>query len=533
MAQQTRAERNIKWCEDYLRIPEGQFVGQPLKMAEYMKDDFRAIYDNPFGTRRAIISRGRKNAKTTETAMILLLHICGPEAKPNGQLFSAAQSRDQAAILFALAAKMVRMNPALDANQGGVVGIRDTAKQIYCEELGTIYKALSADAATAYGLSPVLIIHDELGQVRGPKSDLYDALETATAAQENPLSIVISTQAPNANDLLSVLIDDAINGGDKRTALRFNYAPDELDPFSVEAIKAANPAFDVFMNKAEVLDMQEQARRVPVRQAEFENLVLNRRVETKAPFISKATWSKCGYNVIPFRKDTPVFGGLDLSSVADLTAKVYVSPIEADYFEGKKEDGSDNFVNSMKWNVEADFWLPESGLHDKARMDKVPYVEWHNQGYLKLVPGKTIEYEYVAEQIFQDFKYKNIKKIAFDRYNWKHFKPWLKAVGFKDDEVEGDNSVFVEFGQGYVSMSPALRSIESLILNQKVAHGNNPLLSWCAANAVATNDPAGNRKLDKMKATGRIDGLVAMTMAIAIGETVEIKPKSKPKLIFI
>jgi phage terminase large subunit-like protein len=108
---QSRAERNIGGARRYLRIPEGKFVGQPLKMAPFMKDDFRAIYDNPHGTRRAIISRGRKNAKTTESAMILLLHLCGPEAKAEQQLFSAAQSRDQAAVLFALAAKMVRMSP--------------------------------------------------------------------------------------------------------------------------------------------------------------------------------------------------------------------------------------------------------------------------------------------------------------------------------------------------------------------------------------------------------------------------------------
>jgi phage terminase large subunit-like protein len=156
----TRAERNIAWVEKYIRVPEGKFVGQPLKLAPYMREDFRLIYDNPHGTRRAIISRGRKNAKTTESAIIALLHLCGPEAKPNSQLNSAAQSRDQAAILFSLAAKMVRLNPELNAN----VVVRDTAKQLACPELGTLYRALSADATTAYGLSPALTIHDELGR---------------------------------------------------------------------------------------------------------------------------------------------------------------------------------------------------------------------------------------------------------------------------------------------------------------------------------------------------------------------------------
>ncbi|GKI52233.1 hypothetical protein NUBL22018_49600 [Klebsiella variicola] len=141
----TRAERNILWCERNIYIPEGKFVGQPLKMAEFMKDDFRAIFDNKHGTRRAIISRGRKNAKTVETAMLMLLYLVGPEAAPNSQLYSAARSRDQAAILFNLASKMCRMNPVLMQ----YVAIKDSAKEIHCPELGSYYRALSAEATTA------------------------------------------------------------------------------------------------------------------------------------------------------------------------------------------------------------------------------------------------------------------------------------------------------------------------------------------------------------------------------------------------
>ena len=143
-----RGNRNIAWIESFCRIPEGKFVGQSVKLCAFQKTIIRGIYDSP--TRRAIISFGRKNAKTTLAAFLLLLHLCGPEARANSQLFSAAQSRDQAAILFALAAKIVRMSPELS----GVVGIRDTAKQLHCQELGTLYRALSADASTAYGLPP-------------------------------------------------------------------------------------------------------------------------------------------------------------------------------------------------------------------------------------------------------------------------------------------------------------------------------------------------------------------------------------------
>src|SRR5690606_16530705 len=213
--------------------------------------------DNLHGTRRAIISFGRKNVKTALAAFLLLLHLCGPEAVANRQLYSAAQSREQAAILFSLAAKIVRMSPELSQ----FIGIRDTAKQLYCPELGTLYRALSAEASTALGLSPAFIVHDELGQVKGPRSELYEALETATAAQENPLSIVISTQAPTDADLLSVLIDDAKEASDPRVRLFLYTADIEADPFEEATIRQANPAFGDFQNADEVLAMAADAKR--------------------------------------------------------------------------------------------------------------------------------------------------------------------------------------------------------------------------------------------------------------------------------
>ncbi len=153
MALEKRGLRNIQWIEDKCLVPEGKFVGQPVKLRPWQRKELHKIYDNPAGTRRAILSFGRKNAKTTLSAFLLLVHLCGPEAKANSQLFSTAQSRDQAAIIFSLAAKIVRLSP----NLSEFVVVRDTAKQLYCEELGTLYRALSADATTAYGLSPGIV----------------------------------------------------------------------------------------------------------------------------------------------------------------------------------------------------------------------------------------------------------------------------------------------------------------------------------------------------------------------------------------
>ncbi len=243
----TRAERNIDWIEKCCRIPEGRDVGKQVRLRDFQKRIIRKIYDNPNGTRRAIISLARKNAKTSLSAFLLLLHLCGPEARQNSQLFSAAQSRDQAALLFSLASKCVLMSPELK----GFIVIRETVKQLFCAGKGTLYRALSAEATTAFGLSPAFICHDELGQVRGSQDSLYEALETATGAQEDPLSIIISTQAPTDADLLSTLIDDAMQGNDPRTIVEIYTAPLDDDPFIESTIRKANPAFDDFMNKVD------------------------------------------------------------------------------------------------------------------------------------------------------------------------------------------------------------------------------------------------------------------------------------------
>ena len=429
--------------------------------------------------------------------MLMLLFLCGPEAQPNSQLYSCARSRDQAAVLFALAAKMVRMSEVLSS----FLVVRDTAKEIYCPDLGSKYKALSAEASTAFGLSPRFVAHDELGQAKGPTDQLYDALETATAAQDNPLTVVISTQAPTDGDLLSILIDDAAQKADPRTILRINSAPADMDPFTEEALRAANPAFDLFMNKQEVIDMMEQARRMPSRQSEYENLVLNRRVEASSPFISRSAWTDCGAPVVPSFDGLPVFCGLDLSEVSDLTALVCVAPVDG------------------VWHVKPTFWLPGHNLAEKARADRVPYDIWAKDGWLNTTPGKTVDYEFVAGYIWNLCQAQDVRKIAFDRWNWRHFKPWLLKVGFAEAQLEGDTAIFEQMGQGFQSMSPALRDLESAILNQRIAHGGHPVLTMCAANATVQADPAGNRKLSKIKSHGRIDGMVSLAMAMSVAGT--------------
>lgn len=485
----TRGERNIRWIERYCRIPEGKFVGQPVRLRPFQKACIREIYDAP--TRRAIISFGKKNAKTSLAAFLLLLHLVGPEFRPNGQLYSGAQSRDQAGVLFGLASKVVRYSPDLSAS----VVIKDTVKELHCPELGTMYKALSAEAKTKHGLSPVFMVHDELGQVHGPRFALYDALETAAGANDDPLSIVISTQAPEDGDLLSILIDDAARKTDPKVKLFLWTAPVELDPFSDEAIKAANPAFGDFLNATEIRAQAEDARRMPSQENRYRNLVLNQRVQAEAPFCAKTVWDKNAAAPDPdLLRTARLYLGLDLSARNDLTALLTIA---------QADDG--------RWGIFAEFFAPEVGIADRSRRDRVPYDLWAQKGLITLTPGASVDYDFVAAKLIQICDDGDVQAIAFDRWRMDVLK---KSLGDRAEEMP-----LVPFGQGFKDMSPALDLLEADLLNALAMHGGNPVLTSCMANARTTRDPAGNRKLDKRLVTQRIDGAVALAMARGVAGT--------------
>ena len=478
-----RAKRNIDWIHKHLRIPEGKFVGKPVELSPAQVEWMEMIYGSP--TRTFICSLPRKNGKTSWSAMILLLHLVGPEAVRNGQLYSTALSREQASVLFSLASKMVRLSPSLSE----YVAIKESAKTLVCSALGTTYRALSADASTAMGLSVSLVIHDEIGQVRGPRSDLYDALETAAAAQENPLSIVISTQAARPDDLLSILIADALEDNDPRVKCILYCVPEDGDPFDRETLAKAQPNWHL-MNHDEVFRQMEEAKRMPSREANFRNLIANQMIEVNNPFISRAVWTANG-SPPASAEGQKLYIGLDLSSTSDLTAMVSVT------------DNGD---------VHPTFWLPGEGLSDKSKRDRTPYDVWEAQGFLQTTPGRSIEYEYIASHLRDVFDTYDVQAVAFDRYNMKFLVPWLERVGFSEAELER----FVPFGQGFVSMSGALRELESMLLNEKLKHGNHPVLTMCAANTTVITDSSQNRKFAKSKSTGRIDGMVALAMAVGV-----------------
>ena len=478
----TRAEKIIAFVEQFCLTPEGAQVGQPMRLAEFQKQFIRDVYDNPAGTRRAILSIARKNGKSGLIGALLLAHLVGPEAKQNSQIVSGAMSRDQASLVFSLACKMVQLSPRLSK----IVRIVPSGKRLIGLPLNVEFRALAADGKTAHGLSPVLAILDEIGQIRGPQSDFVDAVTTSQGAHEAPLLIAISTQAASDADLLSQWIDDAQRSEDPRIVCRLYAAPEGADLTDEAGWQVANPALDLFRSRDDLREQMAQAVRMPSMANMARNLLLNQRVSTDSPFVSPDVWKECAAEPLPF--DGPVYAGLDLSARTDLTALVLVGQVEG------------------VWQVQPFFWTPEQGIHDRGNRDRAPYAMWAQQGLLRTTPGATVDYSHVANDMLEILDGLDVQAIAYDR--------WRITILRRELDMLGVELPLVEWGQGFRDMAPALDALEAELLNGRIAHGGHPVLTMCAANATVVKDPTGARKLTKAKATGRIDGLQALAMAM-------------------
>lgn len=484
-AKLTRAERNMRFVEAHAIVPEGPLVGKPVVLAPFQEAFFYSLYDNKVPTKTALLSMARKNAKTAMIACIVLVHLVGPEAKLNSRINSGARSRKQAAEVYNYASKMVALSPTLHK----LVKAVPSSKMLVGLPMNVEYSALSAEGSTVHGGSPILAIVDEAGQIKGPHDDFYEGLTTGQGAYDDALLIVISTQAPTDADLFSILIDDAIRSQDPSIVCHLYTAPEGCSVLDEKAWQAANPALGLFRSRQDVENHAKKAGRMPSAEAGFRVLFLNQRVNMVAAFVAPAVWKQGNGPVdLELFKTGTVYGGLDLSSTTDLTAFVLTV---------RDDDG--------RLHVLPFFWMPMDTVMDAAKRDRAPYDVWVRQGLLRTTPGKVIDYRFVARDIGQITEGMSIAKVGFDRWRMDRMQTAL---------IEEEVDLPLEpFGQGFASMSPALDSLEADLLQEQLIHDGHPVLAMCAANAVAVKDTAENRKLDKSKATGRIDGMVALAMA--------------------
>lgn len=497
----SRLERVVAFCED-MRVTQGKLAGTTMKLRPWQVEEILApIYaEDEAGNRlvrTSIVSMGRKNGKTFLSAALALCHLLGPEAEERGEVYFAAIDKLQAGKAWAEAKAMLDAHPELTER----VNIIRFSKEIEVLEghgRGSVLKAVSADADSKLGMSPSFVLCDEAGY--WPNRDLFDAFDSALGARDNPLIVVISTQAKDDTHFFSEMLDygQRVKDGeidDPSFHLSLFAASEKDDPWSYETWEKANPALGDFNSIEQVERMAAQAQRIPSKEADFRNKVLNMRVDGTVRFIAAREWNDCNLGPIDDKalEGRECFGALDLSAARDLTAFVLVFP---------EEDG--------RYTVLPRFFLPEFDIDGKSDTDRVPYNVWARQAdaRLTLLPGKVIDPALVAEYIADEAARFNIQAIAYDRWRIGDLERELDKLSVE--------LPLVPFGQGYKDMSPAVDVLEVTVAQQKLNHAGNVVLKMCAANAVVTKDPAGSRKLDKSKASGRIDGIVALAMGLQI-----------------
>lgn len=504
----SRAERVIKFCE-CLPVTSGTLAGKKLKLRPWQKKIIRAIYrikNRRRLIRTALITIPRKNGKSQLAAALALAHLLGPESEPRGQVYSAAADREQAAIIFKEMEAIILRIPEFEKR----CHVQSFHKRITDLETGSEYHAMSSDARKAHGLSPSFMVFDELAQSKN--RELYDNLTTGTGARKAPLMVVISTQSPDPNHIMSELvdyglkIDEGILPPDPTFHSTIYTAPEDADPWDEKTWFACNPALDDFRSLEEMRNFAETARKIPAKENVFRNLYLNQRVDSAARWISSNDFEAC-VGDIPDLTGRECYAGLDLSSTQDLSAlSLCFAPLE----EGEP------FI------VWPHAWCPSEAIRERSKRDRVPYEVWEKQGYIEATPGAVVDYGFILKKIDDLAKRFDIKAILFDRWGA------TKIV----QELETRGLTVIEFGQGFASMSPPTKELEKLILERRIRFKENPALSWCFSNVICENDAAGNLKPSKKRSREKIDMTVSTIMALD-GAIRNQKKEVTPLLTFI
>lgn len=473
---------------------KGTWAGKRFELMDWQEQIIRDLFGilKPNGYRQfntAYIEIPKKNGKSELAAAVALLLTCG-DGEQRAEVYGAAADRQQASIVFDVAADMVRMCPALNKR----VKILASQKRLIYEPTNSFYQVLSAEAYSKHGFNVHGVVFDELHSQ--PNRKLYDVLTKGSGdARMQPLFFLITTAGTDTHSICYEVHQKAQDIIDGRKIDPTFYpvifgADDTEDWTSPKVWKKCNPSLGETIGMDKVKTACESAKQNPGEENSFRQLRLNQWVKQAVRWMPMDKWDKCAFAVNEEQlKGRVCYGGLDLSSTTDITAFVLVFP---------PLDEEDKYI------ILPYFWIPEDTLDLRVKRDHVPYDVWERQGYLQTTEGNVVHYGYIEKFIEELGKKFNIREIAFDRWGAVQMVQNLEGMGF----------TVVPFGQGFKDMSPPTKELMKLTLEQKIAHGGHPVLRWNMDNIFIRTDPAGNIKADKEKSTEKIDGAVATIMAL-------------------
>ena len=473
---------------------KGTWAGKPFELIDWQEQIIRDLFGilKPNGYRQfntAYVEIPKKMGKSELAAAVALLLTCG-DGEERAEVYGCAADRQQAAIVFDVAADMVRMCPALSRR----VKILASQKRIIYKPTNSFYQVLSAEAYSKHGFNIHGVVFDELHTQ--PNRKLFDVMTKGSGdARMQPLYFLITTAGTDTHSICYETHQKAKDILEGRkidpTFYPVIYGADESEDWTDPKVwRKANPSLGITVGIDKVRAACESARQNPGEENAFRQLRLNQWVKQAVRWMPMEKWDACAFAVNEDDLEGRVcYGGLDLSSTTDITAFVLVFP---------PTDEDDRYV------VLPYFWIPEDSMDLRVRRDHVPYEVWERQGYLMTTEGNVVHYGYIEKFIERLGEKFNIREIAFDRWGAIQMVQNLEGMGF----------TVVPFGQGFKDMSPPTKELMKLVLEKRIAHGGHPVLRWMMDNIYIRTDPAGNIKADKERSTEKIDGAVATIMAL-------------------
>jgi phage terminase large subunit-like protein len=484
------ADRAVKFFS-LLKLVEGRGAGNTWELMPWMEYE---VIRPLFGYKRADGTRlyrtvwlevPRKNAKTTLAAGLALYGLVA-DNEPGAQVYMGARDRGQARICYELARKMVEASPALRKR------CRAARSYIEVNKTGSVLRTISGEALGQHGFNAHIAVLDEVHAHKN--REIWDVLSSSVGARQQPIVIGITTAGTyDPNHIAWEQHDYAVKVANGElydpSFLAIIYGADNEDDWeNPETWRKANPSLGITVMEDYLQDEIRKAKASPARQTIFQQLYLNKWTREVSRWIDMKIWDDCGQEInLEDYKDRPCFVGLDLSSTTDISAMVRLYP---------EEDGGFTIIPT--------FWIPEADIIERERRDRLPYSHWAKEGLINLTPGNVIDYRFIKHSIIEQADRGQILELAYDPWNATSLITELQELGMRVAPTR----------QGFATMSAPTKELERLIASQKIRHGGHKVLRAHADAALVNTDPAGNLKPDKAKSTARIDGLVALIMAL-------------------
>ncbi len=500
-------QRVITFIESFCRHSQGEWAGTPVELAPWQQAMLYILYGWRWadtGYRRfrfAYVELAKGNGKSFLASALGLYELIG-QGEPGAEVYSVATKKDQARIVFSEAERMVSQSPALKSR------IKSFRDNLHIAGTASKFQPLSSDEDSLDGPRPQCLIADELHAWGFSARKLWDVLANALGKRRSPLFLVITTSGSGQESLCwqqHAYSDKVLSGIHvDETWFAWVCCLDDGDDWEDEScwIKA-NPNLGVSVRLDELAGVVNKAKGDPASLNGVQRLRLGIWTSAISVYLPMDKWEACSkvYTAAEL-KGQPCFGGLDLSTTTDLSAYVLLFP---------------PYGERREWAILPYIFLPEEAIEKRAKRDRAPYPLWVRQGLCITTPGNVIDYQAIRSQILESDVAFDLREIAYDPWNATETATWIEAQGL----------TAVPIRQGYISMTGPTKRLLELVLSGLIAHGGNPAMRWMASNLMVELDAAGNVKPDKAKSTEKIDGIVAMIIAMARAMVVPLDNKPK------